>query len=165
MLVKRSFFRLMIIIVTLTIVCIGLYSTAYATESILGEYSNVTPNLGEGKGDIEPTVNVVLGYIQFIGYAIALGMIIYIGIKYMMSAAQDRASLKKGAFAYIFGAILLAGATTILPIIIGVGTGKNSNNMPNTSGVPSIGYRAEFEATGLPESNYSQWLKIHYGIE
>ena len=147
------------------LICASIHSMVYATDSILGEYSEVTPDLGEGREDIEPAVSEVLGYVQFIGYAIALGMILYIGIKYMMSVAQERANLKKGAFAYIFGAILLAGATTILPIIIGVGTGKNSNNTPNTSGVPSIGYRAEFEATGLPESNYSQWLKIHYGIE
>ena len=111
-------------------------------------------------------LEVFNNYANYDGGIIALGMILYIGIKYMMSVAQERANLKKGAFAYIFGAILLAGATTILPIIISVGTGENTtiNNTSNTSGVPSIGYRAEFEKTNLPESNYQQWLSQNYGL-
>lgn len=162
----RMNLKLIYVIIIMMLICASIHSMVYATDSILGEYSEVTPDLGEGREDIEPAVSEVLGYVQFIGYAIALGMILYIGIKYMMSVAQERANLKKGAFAYIFGAFLLAGASAILPIIISVGTGENTtiNNTPNTSGVPSIGYRAEFEKTGLPESNYQQWLSQNYGL-
>ena len=40
-------------------------------------------------------VSKILGAIQWIGYAFAIGMLIYIGIKYTMSAANEKADLKK----------------------------------------------------------------------
>ena len=36
----------------------------------------------------------ILGNIQWIGYAIAIGMLIYIGIKYTMASASEKADLK-----------------------------------------------------------------------
>ena len=58
-------------------------------------------------------VNKVLGLIQWIGYAFAIGMLIYIGIKYTMAAANEKADLKKGLINYVIGAIIIAGAATI----------------------------------------------------
>lgn len=65
----------------------------------------------------------VLGFIRFIGYGIAVGMILYIGIKYMMSSANEKADLKKGSVNYVIGAILVAGATTVVTMLVGIGEG------------------------------------------
>lgn len=75
---------------------------------------------GEGLGNIASTV---LGGIQFVGYAFAIGMLIYIGIKYMMSSANEKADLKKGSINYVIGAILVAAASTIVGIFKSIGSG------------------------------------------
>lgn len=61
----------------------------------------------------EGAVSRILGLLQWIGYAFAIGMLIFIGIKYTMSAANEKADLKKGLINYVIGAILIAGAATI----------------------------------------------------
>ena len=53
------------------------------------------------------TVNKVLGAIQWIGYAIAVGMLLYIGIKYVMASANEKADLKNSLVRYLIGAILI----------------------------------------------------------
>ena len=40
-------------------------------------------------------------------------MLIYIGIKYTMSAANEKADLKKGLINFVIGAVIIAGAATI----------------------------------------------------
>ena len=87
-----------------------LFSAVYATiEDVIGEV-NVNPVEKELAGDI-------LGALQWIGYAIAVGMIIYIGIKYTMSAADDRAELKGAAVKYVMGALLIIVADTIVTMV------------------------------------------------
>ena len=58
-------------------------------------------------------VEKILGFIQWVGYAIAVGMLIYIGIKYMMASANEKADLKSGSIKYVIGAIVVAAAATI----------------------------------------------------
>lgn len=65
----------------------------------------------------------VLGYIQWFGYAIAVGMLLYIGIKYMMSSANEKADLKKGSINYVIGAVLVFAASTIVGLFKNVGEG------------------------------------------
>ena len=40
-------------------------------------------------------------------------MLIYIGIKYTMSAANEKADLKRGLINFVIGAVIIAGAATI----------------------------------------------------
>lgn len=63
----------------------------------------------------------ILGLLQWIGYAFALGMLIYIGIKYTMAAANEKADLKRGAINFVIGAIVIAGAATICGWIVKFG--------------------------------------------
>lgn len=65
---------------------------------------------GSGAGT---TASMVLGAMQWIGYAIAVGMLIYIGIKYVMASADEKANLKNAMIRYIIGAVLIAGGVTI----------------------------------------------------
>lgn len=55
----------------------------------------------------------VLGIVSVISSAVAVGMLIFYGIKYMTSGAADKAKVKDTLLPYLIGAILVAGATTI----------------------------------------------------
>ena len=80
------------------------------------------PSIGDAKMDsnITDLTGQVLGIIQWIGYAFAIGMLLYIGIKYMMSAANEKADMKKALIGYVIGAIILFAASTIVGAIQGM---------------------------------------------
>ena len=59
----------------------------------------------------------IVGVIRTIGYVVAIGMLIWLGVKWMMASAQEKADLKNKAWGYVIGAVLVFGASTLLPII------------------------------------------------
>lgn len=68
----------------------------------------------------ESMIEKVLGIIEAGAYAVALGMLFYVGIKYTMVAANEKAEVKASSVKYIVGAILIFGSTTFVKIIIGM---------------------------------------------
>ena len=86
------------------------------------------PTTGENKitGEAATFVDSILGTIQFVGYAIAIGMLIYVGIKYVMASANEKADLKNAMIKYVIGAILIAGAATIAPWFFNIAPGKTA---------------------------------------
>lgn len=66
--------------------------------------------------------NKIIGVIQFVGVAIALGMLIVIGIKYITAAPEGKAEIKGTAINYLFGAICIFAATAILSGIASLAT-------------------------------------------
>lgn len=86
--------------------------------------ANDLPTVNPNYGAIEDTnaqtiANKILGIIQWFGYIIGFAMLLYIGIKYMMSAANDKADMKKALIGYVIGAIILFGASTIIGLFKG----------------------------------------------
>ena len=71
------------------------------------------PIIQPGDGGFITVVGKIIGFIQYAAWAIAIGMIIYIGIKYMMSGAGDKAKVKETLIPYLVGAICVGAATTI----------------------------------------------------
>ena len=59
----------------------------------------------------------ILAIMQVIGVAVAVIMLIVLAIKYMSSAPNDRAEIKKHAVVYVVGAVVLFAASGILGII------------------------------------------------
>ncbi len=79
------------------------------------------PGITPYSGEATALASKVLGFVQFVAYAIALGMLIYVGIKYVMASANEKADLKSALVKYVIGAIIIAGASTILGWIMGIG--------------------------------------------
>ena len=75
-----------------------------------GEKANMTNIRNSGAST---TANSILGAMQWIGYAVAVGMLVYVGIKYIMASADEKANLKNSLIRYVIGAVLIAGASTI----------------------------------------------------
>ena len=99
---KKMMIYLMIIVTVMI-----LPSPVFAFASAIHKPS-ATPLNGT-----ESMVSTILGIIQWIGYAIAIGMLIYIGVKYTMSAANEKADLKSASINFVIGAIIIAGASAI----------------------------------------------------
>lgn len=84
----------------------------FAMCSVASAISNFTVTVS-APGSGQAFANKILGFVQWVGYAIAIGMLIYVGIKYVMASANEKADLKNSLIKYVIGAVLIAGATTI----------------------------------------------------
>lgn len=69
----------------------------------------------------------ILNAIAFVGYSVALGMLIYIGAKYTLSAANEKADLKQGVVNYTIGIIVIVCASTIANIVSAIAAGGDSS--------------------------------------
>lgn len=65
---------------------------------------------------------VVLGLFQAVGTVVAVVILVWLGIKYIMASPDGKAEIKKQAFGYILGAVLLFGAVWLVPLIQGLVT-------------------------------------------
>lgn len=81
--------------------------------------------------DIENSIVGILNAIAWIGYVIAFGMLLYVGAKYALSAANERADVKRGAVGYVIGAVLIAGASTIANVFSGIAAGGEGTTRAN----------------------------------
>lgn len=85
-------------------------TAVYASSSGIFSEQSITKG---GLGDIETKGLTLLGTLQWVGYLVAIGMIIWVGIKYLMSGAGEKAKAKETLIPIVIGAILIAGATWI----------------------------------------------------
>ena len=73
-----------------------------------------TQTLSQGNlGEISGKALGLLGTLQWVGYLVAIGMLIWVGIKYLMSGAAEKAKAKETLIPIVIGAVLVAGATWI----------------------------------------------------
>lgn len=57
---------------------------------------------------------IILGVVTAIGMSVAVIILVWLGVKYIMSSPDGKAEIKKQAFAYILGAVLLFGASALV---------------------------------------------------
>ena len=62
---------------------------------------------------LEGKVSVILGMIQWVGFVVAIGMVIYVGIKYVTAGAGGKADVKSTMVPWLAGAALIALAAPI----------------------------------------------------
>ena len=74
---------------------------------------NPTPGTPAGASGMTNTINTVLGAIQWIGFIVAIAMLIYVGIKYLTSGAGKKAEAKETLIPMLIGAVLVVLAPTI----------------------------------------------------
>lgn len=70
--------------------------------------------------DVANIGNKILGIIQVIGTVIAVGVLMVLGIKYMMGSAEEKAEYKKTMIPYLIGAVLLFAAVNIASYIVNI---------------------------------------------
>lgn len=103
-------------------------------EASNGAYDNISIIIGR-----------VLNAASWFGYAIALGMFIYIGAKYTTSAANEKANVKQGLINYLIGAVLIACASLVADIVSGIAAGGATG----TSGIAGSIIQAGKDAAGI----------------
>lgn len=93
--------------------------------TVFAEIVGIDPQPTEPTGGAK-LANTILGTLMWIGIAIAVGMMIFLGIKYVTASPDGKADLKKQLGIYILGFVLIVGATTIVGVINNaINTGLN----------------------------------------
>lgn len=72
---------------------------------------------GDGVNNVVQTGGKVVGLIRVIGTMASVGLIVVLGIKYMMGSAAERAEYKKTLLPYFIGAILIFGASNLSQVV------------------------------------------------
>lgn len=98
-----------------TSVSVPSYSSQSASE-IIGGF-----DVGADGGIFEEPVKVILGILQYAALAVAIGMMIIIGILYMTKGAGGKADVKSTLLPYFVGAICVSAATTIAKFVMSLG--------------------------------------------
>lgn len=105
---KKKIFR----VLNVFLIMIGIPTFSLANGYI--------PNVGTPSAPSTEFNNVagnIIGVMMWVGYAIAVGMIIFIGIKYVIASADEKASLKGVLVKVIIGSLIIAGSVTIANIV------------------------------------------------
>lgn len=121
---NNKILKISLIIITILSMLLVLGGNIFATD-----FNTLmpTPNTsGDAPSKVKDIGGTVLGIFQAVGTIIAVVMLVWLGIKYIMASPDGKAEIKKQAFAYILGALLLFGAVWIVPIIASSIGGLNS---------------------------------------
>ena len=81
-------------------------------------FTTIAPVLASS--DLLGQVSPNPGIIQVVGTIIAVGVLMVIGIKYMMGSAEEKAEYKKTMLPYIIGAVILFAAVNIAKAVVGL---------------------------------------------
>lgn len=71
----------------------------------------------EGTSKVTDAGGKILGVVQIIGISCGVICLIILGVKYMYSSTEDKATIKERLIPYIIGAIIMFGGTGILTIV------------------------------------------------
>ena len=98
------------------VMCIMPFSVALAS----GDYGIEIPDNIDfgGMGAIAGTI---IGAMKFIGYVVAVVMIIFVGIKYLMAGAGEKAAVKSTLVPMLAGALLIIFGVTIVDWVFNLG--------------------------------------------
>ena len=114
---KNKYFKVSISILIALLTFFVLIIPSYAGGDLLDPASIAVQDKGGVAANAQTIAGHVLSIVQVVGAAVAVIMLIVLATKYMLSAPNDKAEIKKHAVVYVVGAIILFGTSIILEII------------------------------------------------
>lgn len=116
---KNISMKKVLVFLLVALLVVSLSSVCFARVDVnLGDFEG---DPGEARDPIMNVSNLVLGVAQVIGVAVAVVMLVVLAIKYISAAPAEKADIKKSAFIYVVGALLLFGGVAVLSIIQNAG--------------------------------------------
>lgn len=113
---KKSIVRI-IFVILIVLAVIGVIGTTVFADvgSVLSDFQPET-NSAAAKS-VTNIGKYVVGVIQAAGTAIAIGMLLFLAIKYLKASPEGKGQIKETAVVYIIGAVVLFAAVNIVQII------------------------------------------------
>ena len=111
--IMKKSLKISILLLIILITCIIQSSVSYAVN-----VNEVIDAKKDAPEEIEPIMSKAIGVAMTIGTIIAATMIVVIAIKYMISAPNEKAEIKKYMIPYAIGAILVFASSGVVGFII-----------------------------------------------
>ena len=118
------------IIITLFAIflCISIVANSYMVNAVTGFDKTTLEsfdadsaeklNIGDVANTMDSVIETVITIVKTVSVAIAIVMLLVIGMRYMVASPGDRADIKKHAIVYVVGAFILFGVSGILTILM-----------------------------------------------
>lgn len=114
---KETAIKILAAMLTILMLTACMSSTVFAETDYLSPDS-ITVNDNTGAAEqFQSAAGNVIAIVQVVAIAVAIVMLIVLAIKYISSAPNDKAEIKKHAVIYVVGAVILFGASGILQLI------------------------------------------------
>ncbi len=113
---NNNLIKISVLLILITVFILFSYTISKA-ESITINPEQFNPGTNIGSEKLSNIGGVVLGIINAIGAFVAVGMLMVMGIKFMLGSIEEKAEYKSLMFPYVLGAILLFSGTTLLNLI------------------------------------------------
>ena len=85
-------------------------------------------NTGVSGTGLDTTAKNIIGIVQFVCYAAAVILLVYLGVKWIAAAPEAKADIKKSAVIYVIGAVMVFAAGAILQVIKSVANKTVAND-------------------------------------
>lgn len=114
--------KMKLIMKLVSLICIVLCvisicnSSSAVTDADVKKFGGTQGSI-TGASAVQKIIATILDIVRLVGAAVAIVVLMTIAAKYMMASAGDRADIKKYAFNYIVGAVILFAASGILTMI------------------------------------------------
>ena len=103
-----------ILMVCCAILLIAMPCYVFASGGSNGPYD---PGSGNLPGDIEKTMKNTWATVATIVQILAVACVVFAGVRYMLSAADQRADIKQGMIFLAVGATIIFGATSLIRLV------------------------------------------------
>ena len=120
---KKKMKKKVISTLVTVITCLIMIMPTLVMAADPGDFTGSDSELSKTTGNMAA---IILGVIQVAGTAIAVVMLIWLAVKYMSASPDGKAEIKKSAYIYIVGAILLFGAVALVQMLKGFGGQVNA---------------------------------------
>lgn len=91
-----------------------------------GPISNINPTTPDILDNNSEIVGTIIGALQWIGYAVAIVMVLWLGIQWMLAQPAKKAELKGKMWSMAIGILLLVGGVTIIGVVWDLATQASS---------------------------------------
>lgn len=108
--------KVLIVLINLILILFVLSNIVLAS-GLIDEFDKSVVTGGEGANDVKDKAGEVVGLIQVVGTMVSVGMLMILGIKYMLGSADQKAEYRKSMMPYIIGAVLIFGVSNITQYI------------------------------------------------
>ena len=122
-------------IFSLALVMLVLFSltcNSFATEFI----SKAEPTLPGDGGPVENITSNIIGAMMWVGYSCAIGMVVFIGIKYILASADEKASLKGMLVKVVIGSFIVVLSLQITNAVISIMSDGDTSVEDNSDVLP-----------------------------
>ncbi len=116
---KKRIIKILFVVAVILGILLSAHTVLASDVTGLFDGSTVGTEVDPSKG-IELTTDVIgkiLSVIRIVAVSLAIVVLTYLGIKYMMAAPSEKADIKKQYVTFVIGVVVFVAATTILDVI------------------------------------------------